>query len=280
MIDIIIPSFNDLRIIRTISSIRVNKSYNLTKLIIIDGGSNESLLRLIRPLLRDTDFLISENDNGIFDALNKGLNSSKSEFIYWLGSDDFINVNYDFDNAIAIFKKDSGIHGICYKTLFFNDFNITRSLFIKNASLNRYKLGFHLPHFSTIWRRSSIGDLRFDLEYRISSDYDFFFKLFKSNSVNVKCINQVMVFMQEGGNSTKGLKQRWKGLKDVSKIHYKNTSSIPLTILAIFNRYFYKTLNLFNKSNTKKSSIVRQLSDILIETKIFNEKSINYNNKL
>jgi glycosyltransferase len=265
MIDIIVPSFKDLRIIRTIQSIRLNKAADQLRIIIIDGGSDAAFIQQVSGYLRQQDILISERDKGIFDALNKGLDLANAAYLYWLGSDDFINPAYDFSEAIDKFEQDAGLDCICYKTVFFDKNGLTRSLHINKPDLASYRMGFHLPHFSTIWRRSSIGDIRFDLSYRISADYDFFFKVFESGTLKVESNPKILVFMQEGGNSTRGIKQQWKGFKDVSGIHLKHTSW-PITFLAMFNRYFFKIVRKQFGPKIKEVSVMEALSSLIIHS--------------
>ena len=120
-IDIIIPTLNDLRIKRTFKSLKLNSFYNKLKLIILDGGSNEQYKKLLLSNLRDQDTLISENDNGIFDALNKGILNSTSDIVYWLGSDDFINPDFDFQQVIDLYKNDVDLTLLSYRTIYFKN---------------------------------------------------------------------------------------------------------------------------------------------------------------
>lgn len=249
MIDIIIPSYKDIRILRTIKSLNISPNRNIIKLIVIDGGSNNSLLELIKSNLNVSDILISEKDKGIFDALNKGLDLAKSNYVYWLGSDDFINVDYDFSSVVEQFIVNPNLDCVCSTTIFFNKSKVTRVFSIKKINLFLYKSGIHLPHFSTIWRRCTIDKIRFDLNYKVASDYDFFFKVFLSKNINVKIDSNILVYMEEGGNSTAGISQRFKGFKDIFSIHNKHTN-IFRTIPAIILRYSTK---LFEKYNHRKS---------------------------
>ena len=86
---IVIPSFNDLRIIETISSInQQNYPRNKIEIIISDGGSDEKIIDEIKSSITENDNLLIEKDEGIFDGINKGLQKSKNEIIFALGSDD------------------------------------------------------------------------------------------------------------------------------------------------------------------------------------------------
>ena len=101
---IVIPSFNDLRILETIKSIDDQSLERKDiEVIIMDGGSQVNILSKIKESLKATDTLISEPDNGIFDGLNKGIAISQGDIIFTLGSDDklsyrealeYIHLNY------------------------------------------------------------------------------------------------------------------------------------------------------------------------------------------
>ena len=64
---------------------QINKSYEF---IIIDGGSTDGTLEIIKKYIKHIDLLISEKDNGIFDAMNKGIINSRGNFKIFLNSDD------------------------------------------------------------------------------------------------------------------------------------------------------------------------------------------------
>ncbi len=263
MIDVIIPSYNDIRILRTIKSLNCSKNRNILRLIIIDGGSSLLLLELIKNQLNGLDILLSESDSGIFDALNKGLNLASSDYIYWLGSDDFINVEYNFLDIIEQFNKNQKLDCICSTTIFFNKSKATRVFSIRNANLFLYKNGIHLPHFSTIWRRSSIDDIRFDLNYKIASDYDFFFRIFLSKNPTVQADPNILVYMEEGGNSTASFTQRLKGLKEVFLIHKKHTN-IFQSFFSILVRYISKFFEILNREKAQ-SMIVDNLTKLILK---------------
>ena len=262
-LDIIIPSFRDARIIRTIASIRANTFYPQTRLLIIDGGSDEPLLAEIGQELRTSDILISEPDKGIFDALNKGLDHCTSDFIYWLGSDDFINPDFDFQVALDQFEDDQVV-GVVGKTYYFDEGGITRPLYYREYTLNSYKNGRHIPHFSSIWKRDFIGELRFDLQYWISSDYDFFFRLFERlKDRRVIALEDVLVYMQEGGNSSRDVKRQLEGVQQLREIHQKHTNFIG-GIKFVLLRYMIKIKLKVGFKLQGKAPIIDHLSKIAL----------------
>ena len=87
-LSIILPIYNDARIADAIRSVRRFDNIGTVRLVVIDGGSKKEVKDMISTLLAPGDVFISEPDDGIFDALNKGLGCCGTEFIGWLGSDD------------------------------------------------------------------------------------------------------------------------------------------------------------------------------------------------
>ena len=108
---IVIPSFNDHRISRTIDSILIqNYKPDYFEIVVIDKKSNKEIVNVIKKKLRGHDKIIVEDDKGIFFAINKGIKKCSYNYIYTLGTDDYItDVNFLFKIANNIYKKKSDI---------------------------------------------------------------------------------------------------------------------------------------------------------------------------
>src|SRR2546426_834552 len=68
----------------------LNQTYKNIELIIIDGGSNDNTLQIINNYSSQIGYFISEKDNGIYDAMNKGILAAKGDWILFLGADDIL----------------------------------------------------------------------------------------------------------------------------------------------------------------------------------------------
>ena len=79
MIDIIVPVYNDERLFRLINSVLKSKSKIFTRLIIIEASKNFKFHEKIKNTIRDSDILVLESDDGIFDGFNKGLKLSTNK---------------------------------------------------------------------------------------------------------------------------------------------------------------------------------------------------------
>ena len=137
-ISIVMPSYNQAEFIeKSILSV-LNQDYKNFELIIIDGGSNDGTIEIIKKYQDYISFWVSEKDKGQSDALNKGFKLSSGEIYGWLNSDDIYLPNA-FHNLMLAFKNNLN------KKIVFGDWlSFDRNL--KNINLN-YAFDFNLNHF-------------------------------------------------------------------------------------------------------------------------------------
>ena len=92
-ISVVIPSFNQGKFIeKTIRSVLLQNYPNL-ELILIDGGSTDQSISIIRKYVPWIDFWVSEKDSGQANAINKGLDRATGDVLYWINSDDYLLPN-------------------------------------------------------------------------------------------------------------------------------------------------------------------------------------------
>lgn len=221
-ITVIIPSFNDDRIFRAIESVRHFDNINSTSLIVMDGGSRPELVEKIKNTLTSADILISEPDNGIFDALNKGLMSAEGEIIGWLGSDDFYSDEVLASDVSKILNDHDLLVGT---TAHFDGNKIKRMTYAWPVRYNLNKYGMNNPHFSTFGRASILKLYQFKLN-NSASDIEYFLNIFRIEGLRVKTVDRIITFMEEGGFSNRNLKTVFKTNKSIfDMLNSSNTTS-------------------------------------------------------
>ncbi len=203
---IILPSYKDIRILASIKSIRALDDQELTRILVIDGASGSDFCDRVRRLLNDDDLLISEPDNGIFDALNKGLDIVTTPYIGWLGSDDFFSGEVKASEIIESLKTFDLYVG---DLVIFSGSKIKRRTYaLFSRSQLAVKMGLHNPHYATFGRASILQRHRFCTTNK-AADIGYFVKVF-SHDVNVKTTNKVITYQAEGGFSNSSLKKVWE----------------------------------------------------------------------
>ena len=171
-------SYNSKKTINDLIDSVTNQDYNNVEHIIIDGTSTDGTLEILKSYKKNNTSvkLISEKDNGVYDALNKGLNLATGDVIGFVHSDDFLNSNIIISEIASIFENND-IHGV-YGDLQYvkrNDISkIVRSWKSRPFYPEMIKKAWMPPH-PTLFLRKEVYEKHghFDTSYKISADYEF-----------------------------------------------------------------------------------------------------------
>lgn len=209
LVSIVTVSFNSEETIQeTVSSINM-QTYENIEHIVIDGASIDSTVEKVHAISQRNTILVSEADNGIYNAMNKGLALCKGDFIFILNSDDIFSTSKVVEDVVAKFLLDPSIDCIYGNVNFVSDKRFGPSRNWRSGTFHPLKLhyGWAPPHPATVVRRSvyeKIGN--FDENLKIASDYDFLVRLFKRSDLSKKFVDKYFVTMRAGGVSNSGIK--------------------------------------------------------------------------
>lgn len=172
LVSIVTIVFNDVRNIeRTIQSV-VNQTYSPIEYIVIDGGSNDGTTEVIKKYSEKIDVLITEKDKGIYDAMNKGIKAATGQWIA------FMNSNDTFHSATTIedvFMSNFDSYDVVYGNFSASNRN---NIVIKPRLLNEFWVGMPFNHQATFVRTDLHKKEPFQLKYKVSAVYAFFFLLY------------------------------------------------------------------------------------------------------
>lgn len=208
-ISVIIPNFNDLRIKRAIDSVYA-QSYKNFELIVVDGFStNDTLLDIYKQY--NFDKFIYEKDQGIFDALNKGIRAAAGDVVYLMGSDDRLPDSNTFLEIISRFERGDHLDGISIGCEFCNaKGRIIRKWYPNSVSSSKIKRGILPPHFSLFLRKElyeDVGFFKHDEFGNIACDSIWLIDLaIKKPDFNIDVISDKSLIMEYGGSSTRSIK--------------------------------------------------------------------------
>lgn len=201
LISVITVVFNGIaHLEKTILSV-LNQTYSNIEYIIIDGRSTDGSVDLIKKYEYKIDYWISKEDNGIYDAMNRGIElvNDPNSYIIFLNSDDFFFNESVIKNSIKLFKDFEFIYG---KVLFRDLENGYEKIAGKSISFKSLPFSM-IQHQATFTKKSLFLILgNFNTSNKIISDYEFAVKVF-SSKCQTKFINEIISVMAMGGMSYK-----------------------------------------------------------------------------
>ena len=234
----------------TIKSV-VNQTYRDIEYIIIDGGSTDRTPEILRQYEDEISICVSEPDNGIYHALNKGIRLSTGDIIGFLHADDF----YENDNVIETVVSRMKEHDVdsCYGDLLYVNKKNTEKIirFWKSCPYTEglFQKGWMPPHPTFFVRKEvyrEYGD--FNTAFKIAADYELMLRFLEKNKISTHYIPEVLIKMRTGGASNRSLKNivlkttedymAWK-VNDLDGPFY----TIPLKNLSKIPQFFKRYLN-------------------------------------
>ncbi len=169
---------NSLHIQKTLNSI-FNQKYQNLELIVIDGGSTDNTLNIIKQNNNKIDFWISEKDKGIYDAFNKGMTFCRGDYLGFVNSDDILK-----PNALKILVKYIRKNP---KADFF--FGAVKKHWGVLYGYKPWKIyfswGFYSSHSTGFFIKKNSAEIvgNYNLKYKYSADYDYFFRMIVKNKM-------------------------------------------------------------------------------------------------
>jgi glycosyltransferase involved in cell wall biosynthesis len=199
-------------ITKTINSI-LHQTESFFDYIVIDGKSTDNTIELINSykqqfIEKKINFtLISELDKGIYDAMNKGIDLTTTEYITFLNADD----TFDNDFIKSCLKIVDESHPDYIYSSVYACFGETRKLFIPNFDPNTFLFrSMPFPHPGLIVKRIIYNEIgKFDIKYKFAADLDWILKLISFKKYNGFKNNLSLVNYTVGGagNSMKSLRE-------------------------------------------------------------------------
>lgn len=185
LISVITVVFNGKNYIEQAIRSVIGQTYDNVEYIIIDGGSTDGTLDIIKQYGEAIDCWISEPDHGVYDAMNKGIKLSNGDYILFLGCDDYLfDVFHEIVNSFqektvsyygdVILSKNKNAYGGRFYSL---------KLFIKN-----------IPHQAIFYSRHVFADFKFDCKYITVADYALNLKIFSNKKHGMKYIPKTIAF--------------------------------------------------------------------------------------
>jgi glycosyltransferase involved in cell wall biosynthesis len=230
-------------ILSTLNSV-INQSYKKIEHIIVDGGSTDKTISLIKKnKLKKTIFI--KKKSKIYEALNIGIAKATGKWILILHSNDVLNDPYIIKNVISKLKNESQIYygDVVYYSQQ-NHKKIVRNYSFPKYEKSKINLGLIPPHTGCFISKKNYKIVgKYDESYKIAGDFDFFARAIKNNNIKFKYINFIISRMQTGGLSGLNLKSYITSTKEILKSLRNN--KIKSNLLFVLSRIPAKIYQLF-----------------------------------
>ena len=216
---------------KSINSV-LKQSYKSFELIIVDGGSTDDTLKILKKNNNKIDFWISEKDKGLYDAMNKGIRLSRGSIISILNSDDFYYKNA-LKVAASYFKK--------YKKIDFLFGSVIKHKLLHGYNPNKiyWSFGFYSAHSVGFFikKKSQMKVGLYKLKYRYSADYDLFYRLIVKRKMKGMATKKNEIFgkFRRGGISSKLSNNDF--LKEIYQVRVDNGQNKIFVLFLLLLKY-------------------------------------------
>lgn len=191
----------------TIESV-LTQNYKNIEYIIIDGGSTDGTVDIIKKYEKRLAYWVSESDDGLYDAMNKGIRAATGDIVGILNSDDMYADSSVIEESVNIISKEKV--DTCYGDLVYVDKDNTQKVIRQWKSGNflkdRFKRGWMPPHPTFLVRIEIYQKYGlFNTNFSIAADYELMLRFLYKLGCSTAYIPKVLVKMRTGGNSSPSL---------------------------------------------------------------------------
>lgn len=209
--------------------------------VVQDGGSRDGTLEAVRAAANGATVIVSERDDGIYDAINRGIGNATGDIIGLMHSDDFFAHDQVLERVAARFADPAvdGVYGDLQYVSAGNPARVVRHWRSGEYAPGLLRKGWMPPH-PTLYLRREVFDRYglYDTSFDIAADYDAMLRYLVRGQIRLAYIPEVLVKMRVGGESNRSLERivrksredlralRNNGVGGIGVLIRKNTSKI------------------------------------------------------
>ena len=217
-VSIITVCYNSEKFIRDAIESVLSQTYSNIEYIIVDGGSKDQTVNIVKSYDYRISKFISEPDNGIYDAMNKGIKLATGDIVGIINSDDFYASNDVIQKIVNGFDEDTDATYGDLLVVFRDDTNrIKREYKANRFTIRSLKYGI-MPGHATIFLRRELFEQYglYKTDYKIAADFDLLVRYVYLHSIKLKYIPQIVIKARTGGTSDDNILTKFKISKDIS----------------------------------------------------------------
>jgi len=234
-VSIITTTYNSEATVKdTLESVNIQDYPNIEH-ILVDGRSTDNTVDIIRSFPHVAQY-VSEEDQGLYDAINKGIMMSTGDVVGILNSDDFFpdrNVISSIVRAFETHKVDA-VYGDIAFVRPENLHKIVRYYSSKKFHAGKFAWGYMPAHPSFYAKKSCFEKLGYyQLDYKIAADFELLMRFFTNKTIRTFYLEKVIVYMRTGGVSNKNALSRYILNKEIIKSCRENGVNTNMFLLSL-----------------------------------------------
>jgi len=226
----------------TIKSVH-SQTYKNIEHIIVDGESTDKTLSIVKKFSNIDSNLISESDNGLYDAMNKGIHSSTGDIIGFINSDDLFSDVKAIEKVVEIFRNNKDLDGV-YADLYYVDQINTDKIVRKWISGNqrKFEYGWH-PGHPTLYLKRMVYEKYglFNLDYKLAADFEIMLRFIEKHKIKLMYLPNFLVKMRLGGATN----ESWKNIYEQNRECIRAFKENEVKVFSLFYPFFRMVPKLF-----------------------------------
>jgi glycosyltransferase involved in cell wall biosynthesis len=269
LISIVTVVYNAQNVLEQTLRSAINQTYKNIELVIVDGGSTDRTLAIAQSFSQYTGTLISEKDKGIYDAMNKGIQAAKGEWIYFLNAGDSFYNDSVLSDVFSTDYKDAEL--IYAKVQTINEPTGINYLNGAEVSLKDFYNRFPICHQSAFTQKAAFNRIGlYDLRYKLVADHQWFVRFFKTTPEKAYFIDRVVAFYDIQGTSYHKRMQSQRELLKYGRelfdtpIWIINYLLYPLTYIKVFLIRTFQQTSLFKLYRKWKFKVSRNQQQLTV----------------
>jgi glycosyltransferase involved in cell wall biosynthesis len=207
-ISIITVSYNSDKTIETTFKSLSEQSYDDIEYIVIDGGSTDDTLNIVKKYSDIINIMVSEPDKGLYDAMNKGIKLATGDVIGLINSDDLFYDHNALEKVVEVFKKNKKLDSVYADLYYVSKHNINKIIRRwVTGNQRQFKYGWHPAH-PTFYIKKNVYDKfgLFDLSFSLAADFEIMLRFLDKYKISTSYLKEPLVKMRLGGETNKSFK--------------------------------------------------------------------------
>ncbi|WP_334058742.1 glycosyltransferase family 2 protein [Polaribacter sp. P097] len=239
-VSIITVSYNSARTIESTFNSVASQTYKNIEYIVVDGGSKDNTLELIKERKTLISKWISEPDKGLYDAMNKGILMATGDIIGIINSDDLFCDDHAIEKVVSILMSDN-LDSV-YADLFYVAQNDTDKIVRRwvTGKQKPFRYGWHPAH-PTFYVKKRVYDKYglFDLRFKLAADFEIMLRFLDKYKISTTYLEEPLVKMRLGGETNKSFKNIYNQNVECIRAFKKNDLKV--------NKFLYPFFRLIPK---------------------------------